>query len=167
MTAPHLLVQQLRFSRSELMRCLDGVTPEEAQKRLGQMNSIGWIIGHLAHQEHGYWVVSQGKSVAPELGEFGYGKPASTPALDTALAAWRAITLAADEFLGTLTSEAMLGHVMRGGKPSRENIGTMLMRNILHYWFHLGEAHAIRQILGHQDLPQFVGDMSSCVYRSE
>jgi hypothetical protein len=34
-----------------------------------------------------------------------------------------------------------------------------------HYWYHLGEAHAIRQMLGHQDLPQFVGDMSAAVYR--
>jgi hypothetical protein len=36
-----------------------------------------------------------------------------------------------------------------------------------HYWFHLGEAHAIRQMLGHPDLPQFVGDMSRAVYRPE
>ena len=36
-----------------------------------------------------------------------------------------------------------------------------------HYWFHTGEAHAIRQMLGHQDLPQFVGEMSSALYRPE
>ena len=31
----------------------------------------------------------------------------------------------------------------------------------------LCEAHAIRQMLGHGDLPQFVGDMSAAVYRPE
>ena len=36
-----------------------------------------------------------------------------------------------------------------------------------HYWFHIGEAHAIRQILGHGELPQFVGDMSQALYRPE
>jgi hypothetical protein len=36
-----------------------------------------------------------------------------------------------------------------------------------HYWFHTGEAHAIRQMLGHRDLPQFVGDMAAAVYRPE
>jgi hypothetical protein len=36
-----------------------------------------------------------------------------------------------------------------------------------HYWFHTGEAHAIRQLLGHPDLPQFVGDMSQAVYCPE
>ena len=166
-TMPHLLVLQLWFSRSELMRCIEGIDPEETRKRLGQMNCISWIIGHLANQEHAYWVASQGKPVAPEVGEFGYGKPASTPPLDEVLAAWRATTAAADEFLDTLTPQAMLGHVIRGGQPSREDVGTMLMRNIMHYWFHLGEAHAIRQMLGHRDLPQFVGDMSDCAYHPE
>ena len=28
-----------------------------------------------------------------------------------------------------------------------------------HYWFHIGEILAIRQILGHPRLPQFVGDI--------
>jgi len=36
-----------------------------------------------------------------------------------------------------------------------------------HYWFYSGEAHATRrgQTLGHQDLPQFVGDISKVPYR--
>lgn len=51
--------------------------------------------------------------------------------------------------------------IVRNGKPRREDIGTTLLRNIFHYWFHIGEAHAVRQMLGHADLPQFVGDMSS------
>jgi hypothetical protein len=43
----------------------------------------------------------------------------------------------------------------------------MLMRNIYHYWFHTGEAHAIRQILGHTQLPDFVGDMTVAMYLPE
>jgi hypothetical protein len=35
----------------------------------------------------------------------------------------------------------------------------MLLRTTYHYFFHTGEAHAIRQQLGHPDLPYFVGDM--------
>jgi len=30
-----------------------------------------------------------------------------------------------------------------------------------HYWYHLGEAMAARQILGHSQLPDFVGDIDS------
>lgn len=77
----HPLVTQLRFTRSELLRCLEGVSDEEARHRFEPMNCI--------------------------------------------------------------------------------------LRNIYHYWFHLGEAHAIRQLLGHTDLPQFVGDMSEALYRPE
>jgi hypothetical protein len=46
-------------------------------------------------------------------------------------------------------------------------VGTLLLRNIYHYWFHLGEAHAIRQLLGHTDLPEFVGDMTNVYYQRE
>jgi hypothetical protein len=39
-----------------------------------------------------------------------------------------------------------------------ENVGTVLMRNTYHYWFHAGEVYAIRQLLGHGEII-FVGPM--------
>ena len=72
MTETHLhpLVIQLRFARSELVRCLDGLSAEDGQKRLLPMNSISWMVGHLASQEHWYWVkFAQGEDVAPGLEE--------------------------------------------------------------------------------------------------
>ena len=48
-----------------------------------------------------------------------------------------------------------------------ESVGTLLLRNLYHYWFHMGEAVAIRQMLGHPNLPDFVGDMSEVAYRPE
>ncbi|MEZ4737344.1 MAG: hypothetical protein R3E79_60480 [Caldilineaceae bacterium] len=47
-----------------------------------------------------------------------------------------------------------------------EDVGTSLLRNIYHYWFHIGEAHAVRQLLGHTKIPQFVGDLSAVRYVS-
>ncbi len=164
---PHLLVTQLRFARSELLRCIEGVTPEEAQRRLGQMNCISWIVGHLGNQERAYWVASQGKAVAAELAAYGSGQPASAPPLAEVLAPWREATAAADTYLDTLTPEAMVQRLLRNGQTARETIGTMLLRNIGHYWFHIGEAHAIRQMMGHRDLPQFVGNMDSAAYHPE
>ena len=52
----HPLVDQLRFTRSEWVRGLEGVTPAEAARRFEPMNSIAWIIGHLAWQEQAYWL---------------------------------------------------------------------------------------------------------------
>jgi len=48
-----------------------------------------------------------------------------------------------------------------------ESIGTLLMRNIFHYWYHTGEASAVRQMLGHAGVPEFVGDISTAAYRPE
>jgi hypothetical protein len=173
----HPLVAQLRFTRSEFVRCLDGVSDEDARRRvepmnpqnIAGMNCISWIIGHLAVQENVYWIfMGQGQVLLPELRKrVGSGQPASTPPLDEMWEAWRTITRAADAYLDTLTPERLQTHFERLGKPVAENVGTLLLRNIYHYWFHLGEAHAIRQVLGHRGLPQFVGDISQAGYRPE
>ena len=37
----------------------------------------------------------------------------------------------------------------------------MLQRVTYHYWYHIGENMATRQLLGHHRLPQFVGPIDS------
>jgi hypothetical protein len=167
--AVHPLVQQLRFARSEFVRCLAGISPEDAVKRLTPMNCLSWMVGHLADQEQRYWLVNTGaQEVVPGLNALvGFGKPASTPPLEEMWVAWRKITAAADNFLDMLTTDTLAGSLVIGEKPMAINTGTLLYRNIYHYWFHTGEAHAVRQMLGHPDLPQFVGDMSAAFYRPE
>jgi uncharacterized damage-inducible protein DinB len=166
---PHLLVAQLRFARSEFARGLEGVSEEDARRRLLPMNSISWMVGHLANQEHRYWVLfAQGKDIAPGLVDrVGYGKPASTPPLAEMWTIWKKVTAAADEFLDTLTPDTLQVFLQRNGKPVDESTGTLLMRNIYHYWYHTGEAAAVRQMLGHKDLPEFVGEINTVAYRPE
>ncbi len=166
---PHLLVAQLSFARSEFVRCLEGVSKEDAIRRIMPMNCISWMVGHLANQEHRYWVIlAQQKEVAPGLNELvGYGKPASTPPLKEMAAVWCKVTAEADKYLATLTPEIMQLYMVRDGKPVDESIGTLLMRNIYHYWYHTGEASALRQMLGHTKVPEFVGDMSMAAYKPE
>lgn len=165
----HPLVEQLRFARSELRRCLDGVSEEDAIRRLEPMNSISWIVGHLADQENRYWVLlGQGERIAPELRKLvGFGQPASTPPLLEMWAAWSEVTARADVYLDTLDPERLASFFMWRDKPIEENVGTLLLRNIFHYWYHTGEANAIRQLLGHKQVPEFVGDISSAAYRHE
>ena len=47
----HPRVDQLRFARSEFVRGLRGLTEADAQQRLLPMNSISWMVGHLAWHE--------------------------------------------------------------------------------------------------------------------
>lgn len=165
----HPLVTQLRFARSEFQRCLDGLHGEDAVRRLGPMNCISWMVGHLANQEHFYWVIlAQDKMIAPGLNDqVGTGKPASTPPLAEMLGFWEQVTKTADPFLDTLTTAQLSTFFTFRGKPVSESIGTMLLRTTYHYWFHTGEAHAVRQQLGHGELPQFVGSMTAAIYRPE
>ncbi|MBC8333848.1 MAG: DinB family protein [Anaerolineales bacterium] len=163
----HPLVTQLRFARSELMRGLEGLTTEEAEHRFMPMNSISWMVGHLANQEHGYWIkLAQGKNIAPDLNNLvGYGKPASTPPWDEILETWQQIIAATDEYLDTITAADLDQKYAWRDKEWQEDIGTLLLRIIFHYWYHIGEIQAVRQNHGHTTLPDFVGDdMSSVKY---
>ncbi len=162
----HPLVKQLRFTRREFLRCLDGISLQDAWRRHGQMNCISWLIGHLAAHENQVFVfLAQGKVIQPDLRKIcAPGCPPSTPKLDDMWAAWHEITANADIFLDSLSSESLQEHFHWQGEPLAESQGTMLQRVIYHYWFHLGEAHAIRQMLGHRNLPQFVGGMNDLPY---
>ncbi len=157
---PHPLVLQLRFARSEFQRALAGVTAEEAGRRFLPMNCISWNVGHLAWQEQRYWLqFGQDQILLPELNaQFAYGAPASTPPLDEMLTAWRAVTAAADPWLDTLTT-ADLYAPRAIGKSRVVTYGTLMLRTTYHYWYHTGENSAIRQQLGHTNLPQFVGNI--------
>lgn len=77
------------------------------------------------------------------------------------LAAWKEITAAADPWLDALTTEILLRAVVIRGKPSPHICGNLLQRVIYHYWYHNGENQAIRQLLAHQKLPQFVGNIDA------
>jgi uncharacterized damage-inducible protein DinB len=163
MTATHPLVLQLRFTRSEFKRALKGLSEVDASKRLLPMNCISWNVGHLAWQEQRYFLYfAQGQMPYPEVQEaFAYVAPASTPSLREVIAFWRKITKAADLWLDTLDSQKLLGQVIRDGKPLQTIYGSLLQRTIYHYWYHTGENLAIRQMLGHTNLPQFVGNIDS------
>jgi hypothetical protein len=158
---PHPLVLQLRFTRSEFQRGLESLSETDARQRLMPMNCISWNVGHLAWQEQRYFLYyAQGQMPLPQVDKsFAYGAPASTPALAEMLEAWKTITLAADPWLDALTTEKLLRHVIRRGKPTQYIFGSLLQRVIYHYWYHTGENQAIRQSLGHRELPEFVGDI--------
>ena len=167
---PHPLVLQLRFTRSEFQRALVGLTDSDTRRRFMPMNCLSWNIGHLAWQEQRYCLWrSQGQMLLPHINEmFAYGAPASTPPLDEMWAAWHTITEAADPWLDTLTTEKLQQHVIIDNQPSDLIFGSLLQRLIYHYWYHTGENMAIRQLLGHRDLPEFVGNIDDeAPYRPE
>jgi uncharacterized damage-inducible protein DinB len=158
---PHPLVLQLRFARSEFVRALEGLTDDDARKRLTPMNCISWNIGHLAWQEQRYWLYRlQGKVLLPVLNEkFCYGCPGFEPPLDEMWTLWRTVTEAADPFLDTITTGDLQRERSVDGQPVIWTAGSLMQRTMYHYWYHTGENMAIRQMLGHTNLPDFVGNI--------
>ncbi len=166
----HPLIDQFRFTRSEWLRGLEGVSEADAAQHFGPMNCISWTVGHLAWHEQAYWLQhAQGKILFPKLNElYAYRAPMSTPALHEMFDLWHQITHAADPFLDTLTSETLQADLLRNGKPVGQSIGSALRRVTYHYWYHIGEIQAIRQMLGHANLPEYVGDIEiEAPYRPE
>ena len=159
----HPLVDQLRFTRSEWLRGLKGVSEDAGARHFGQMNSIGWIVGHLAWQEQRYLLHRpQGIMLREDIQRnFASGGPMSTPSLAEMVAAWRTLTKAADPFLDQLTTRRLLVDVPLNGKRSGQTQGSAIRRLTYHYWFHIGEILAIRQQLGEKGLPEYVGSIEA------
>jgi hypothetical protein len=74
---------------------------------------------------------------------------------------WHTITQSADPWLDTLTTEKMQEYARDEGEPTQRTFGSLLLRMTYHYWYHLGENRAIRQLLGHTDLLEFVGNIDA------
>ncbi|EFH88313.1 DinB family protein [Ktedonobacter racemifer] len=160
---PHPLVVQLRFTRSEFKRALLGFSDADAHRRVPPMNCISWNIGHLAWQEQLNWLTRmQGQTPLPQLNELvGYEQAACTPPLAEMWTAWHTVTQLVDPFLDTLTTQKLQEVVHIDEEQRVYTPGVVLQRIIYHYWYHLGENMAIRQMLGHTDLPEFVGDIEA------
>lgn len=166
----HPIVDLLRFTRSEWLRGIRGVTEEDAARHLGPMNSIGWIVGHLAWQEQRtFFLRRRGELLFPAINEeFAFGAPMSTPSLKAMRMRWNTITKASDPFLNALTTKELTRDLPLDSKPSGQNLGSAIQRMTFHYWFHMGEIQGIRQMLGHQRLPQYVGNLeATAAYRPE
>ena len=169
---PHPLVDQLRFTRSEFKRALAGVSEEDARHHFAPMNCISWTVGHMASQEQRYWLYrGQDYWLLPAIHEqYNYGaRPTRRPSPACGKPG-HAITAAADPWLDSLTTADLVEQrpFTFNGEPNFFTFGNLMQRVIYHYWYHTGQIMAIRQQLGHRDLPEFVGNIDDeAPYRPE
>jgi hypothetical protein len=166
----HPLVDQFHFTRSEWLRGLRGLSEADGARHFGQMNCISWIVGHLAwHEQRTRLQRPQNRVLYPELiNQFAFGAPMSTPGLSGMLKAWRAVAKAADPYLDALSTRALQRDLPVDGKLSGQSVGSALRRVTYHYWYHIGEIQAIRQMLGHARHPTYVGNIEGrAPYRAE
>jgi hypothetical protein len=71
-------------------------------------------------------------------------------------------------FLDGLTTQSLVEDLFLDGKAVGQSVGSAMRRMTYHYWYHIGEIQAIRQLLSHTGLPEYVGDIESYApYRPE
>ena len=166
----HPLVDQLRFTRSEWLRGLDGTTEEAGERHFGQMNCISWIVGHLAwHEQRTFLTRPQDIILMPSLNElFAFGASMNTPSFIEMMLAWNTVTGETAPYLDSITTETLLMDLPNKGSSVGQILGTTLRRITYHYWYHIGEIMSIRQMIGGEHLPDFVGNIDSeAPYRPE
>ena len=151
----YLPTELARFALSEFRRGLEGLTNEEAQVRVEKadgtrMNAISWTVGHISGQWLALRARVTGETLPEVLAKYRSGPDAdpTPPPLDSVLALIQRAEQGTDWIDDGVLAE-----------PTREvNMGTSLLRAILHTWFHAGEINAVRQMLGHPEIT-FVGQL--------
>ena len=158
-------IELARFALSEFERGLEGLTEEEARTRItkadgSEMNAITWIVSHIV----GHWLAvasyAKGGELPWHLVRFvGPAADPTPPPLGEALKLLRDakasidwLTDADDSLFSTTREEHPFS------TQGQDNIGIALIYAAFHTWFHTGEINAIRQMLGHAEIP-FVGEM--------
>lgn len=48
----HPLVEMQHVTRAEFLRGIEGLSDEDARRRVEPMNCISWLVGHVAWHEH-------------------------------------------------------------------------------------------------------------------
>jgi hypothetical protein len=92
----------------------------------------------------------------------------STPSLAEMRSMWDAVIGAVDPYLDSLTTRRLDEDILVRDETGQQSAGSALRRVTYHYWYHIGETQAIRQMLGHHDLPEYVGDIEvEAPYRPE
>jgi hypothetical protein len=165
------------FAIRNFQRGLEGLTDAEARTRFkkadgGAMNSISWTAGHIAW--HWTRLATRAASADSSASEpfadlrgrvfrFRTGSDDPTPPpLDEVLGLLNEAR-AANAWLDRVDEPTMASLAWNSAEGNRrldENVGTTLMRVVLHTWFHAGEVNAMRQMLGHAEI-EFVGPMVS------
>jgi len=159
----HHLVRYVQHTRRELRRAVEGMSIADLEHRVGGLNSVAWIVGHLARQEQTYWLTARDEPAVADLDAFGHGEPAAAADFETVYQAWQRVTATADVWLAGLDEAALHTHVHGRSLFERENVGTLLTRVSGHYYLHIGQITAIRKLLGYP-VPPFVGSQAGAMY---
>ena len=164
------LAGMVRESWADLDRAVEGLSREDAERRLANASPISWTLAHCTYLVDSWLNVRfQGTLPHPSLDRETLRMGAAGDALD-----WNEIQVAVQEvrviarhYLDALTEEALdVTHAYTGSmEPLRETGITpryALMHIVAHHYVHIGEIASARTALGH-DVGDYPGLMKACL----
>ncbi|MDQ3396670.1 MAG: DinB family protein [Deinococcota bacterium] len=158
------LVRYVQHVRRELLRATDGVLADDLERSHHGVNSVAWMVGHLAAQEQAYWLETRGTVLYRTLTGYRRAVPQRMDDAQTLLAQWREVTSAADVWLTGLSEDDLRRRLpLPGAVVVPENVGSLLTRVIGHYYLHIGQITVVRKMLGYP-VPSFVGSQEGAYY---
>jgi len=158
----HHLVRYVWHVRRELERALDGISEEDLNKEVHGLNSIAWMIGHLANQEQAYWLLFRNEELIDKNLRHYNNKVEEGKDFAELFELWKTITNRSNAWLETATTSDLENTF----EKAKENTGSLMTRVIGHYYFHIGQIATIRKLLGY-DVPGFVGSQEGAYYSVE
>lgn len=143
----------LRLNTHLLLNCLDGVTDDQAARRIvPQVNSMSFLVAHLIDTRHellGILGGSRENPVRPHLANArSIDDVVDLPTLSELLSAWRQVAAAIEEQLasvGDAALDAPSGRRFPGGDPS--TLGSLAFL-VQHDSYHIGQLAMLRRVHG-------------------
>jgi len=177
------LAGMVREAWADLDRVVEGLSREDAERKLPNASAFSWTVAHCTHMVDSWLNVNfQGTSPHPSLNGDTRGshrsldaspqtlrKGAAGDALD-----WNEVQVAVEEvrtiarhYLNALTEDDLDTKIdYTGSIEALRSTGISpryaLMRIAAHHYFHIGEIASARVVLGH-DVGDYPGLMKACL----
>ena len=164
------LAGMVREAWADFDRVVEGLTREDAERRLPNASAVSWTVAHCTHMVDSWLNVSfQGTSPHPSLNGDSLRKGAAGDALD-----WNEVQVAVEEvrtiarhYLNALAEGDLDAKIeYTGSIEALRSTGFTpryaLMRIAAHHYFHIGEIASARTALGH-DVGDYPGLMKACL----
>lgn len=155
---------------ADLDRAVEGLSRDDAERRIGDASPISWTVAHCTHMVDSWLNVNfQGKEPYALLHSDNFrkgstGDPVDWEAVQTAV---RDVRAAATPYLESITEDELdERRPYTGSIEALRQTGFSpryaMMRIAAHHYFHMGEIVAARGALGH-DVGDYPGVMERCL----
>lgn len=131
---------------------LEGITDEEADKRINNANSLAWIAGHTVDIQYNLAMLLGQETENPYAEQFGFGKPfdpkADYPELSKMKADWNALMPKISEAISNLTEEQLNTESPFPIPFSEQTMRGLYAFQMHHLGYELGQIGLYRKFLG-------------------